>query len=157
MEDLDDVLRIEEQAFEYPWTRDEFEYCLNSEECKGFVVERENKLVGYLFYEVKNGFYRLLSFAVDELERRRGVGSFMLGVIFDKLNAGRSEVSCFVSEKNAQAQLFLRSLGFRDVRIAKRFYRATNENACRMIFRRNEWTETSDDEVGRRLFEIQIP
>ena len=150
-EDFDDVLRIESQAFEYPWTRDEFDYCLDAPECKGIAVERGDKIVGYLFYEIRNDFYRLLSFAVDERERRKGVGSFMLGALADKLDVDRAEISCFVREKNAEAQLFLRSLGFRAVWIARDFYRETSEDAYRMTLQRNEWGTSTDFARRRRL------
>ena len=149
--DLDEVMRIESQAFEYPWSRDEFEYCLKVSECEGIVVEQGDAIVGYLFYEVRNGFYRLLSFAVDERKRRKGVGSFMLGVLADKLDAERVEISCFVREKNVQAQLFLRSLGYQTVWAVKGFYRETYEDARRMTFRRNERAAVADFARRHRL------
>ena len=120
-------------------------------QCEGIVVEQGDAIVGYLFYEVRNGFYRLLSFAVDERKRRKGVGSFMLGVLADKLDAERVEISCFVREKNVQAQLFLRSLGYQTVWAVKGFYRETDEDARRMTFRRNERAAVADFARRHRL------
>lgn len=148
--DLETILRIERQAFEFPWTRGDFEYCLDDDECQGLVVESNGSVNGYLFYEARNGVCRLLNCAVDELERRKGIGAFMLRRLLNSLNTRRAEVSCVVREKNVQAQMFLRSLGFRAVWITKGYYRETDEDAHRMIFQLDEWTTTSDY-VRRRL------
>lgn len=142
--DVDALLAIERQAFDFPWTRTEFEDCLLHKGCEGVLVERDGEPVGYMFYEIKNSSYRLLNCAVVTSQRRQGVGAFLLQGLLSKLDAQRKLVSCVVREGNVQAQLFLRKLGFLAQWIAKGFYSETDEDAYRMVFRSEEWTLTAE-------------
>lgn len=138
-EDLKTISLIEQTVFEYPWTQREFEYCLNDKRCKGLLVEDNNNIVGYVFFEIKNTSYQLLSLAVAPNARRRGLGALMLGSLIDSLNDVRKEISCVVRESNLCAQLFLRSMGFRAQWTLRGFYRDSNEDAYKMSFQTEEW------------------
>ena len=136
--DLDAMLAIERASFEYPWSRDDFEFCLNSERCEALVVEREGVIVGYEIFETRRESIRLLSCAIAEPERRHGHGSALLEQVISRLSGRRIEVVCVVRERNLPAQLFLRRLGFRSHWIARRFYSSSTEDAYRMTFRLDE-------------------
>ena len=137
--DLDAILKVERETFEYPWARKEFEYCFNEKNCRGILIERNGELVGYLFYEKRQRCYALLNCAIVASQRRRGLGTRLARVLTKLLDARRSEITCFARESNESAFLFLRSLGFREIWRANRFYRATNENAYKMTFQNDTW------------------
>jgi ribosomal protein S18 acetylase RimI-like enzyme len=55
--------------------------------------------------------------------------------LIERLDERRSKIVCVVRERNLTAQLFLRSLGFRAVWVARGYYFKTNEDAYRMTYR----------------------
>lgn len=133
--DFGALLALERASFEFPWTRDEFEYCVRTRNFGGLVVERDGEPAGYLCFETRNRSIRLLSVAVAEAERRRGVGTLLVQALIERLDARRSKIVCVVRERNLAAQLFLRGLGFRAVWVARDYYFKTNEDAYRMTYR----------------------
>ncbi len=133
--DFDALLALEREAFEFPWTRDEFERCVRTRNFGGLVVERDGEPVGYLCFEARRRSIRLLSCAVAKTERRRGVGTLLTRALIGRLDERRSELVCVVRERNLTAQLFLRSLGFRAVAVRRGYYLQTNEDAYRMTRR----------------------
>jgi len=132
--DVESILAIERRSFDYPWTREELEFCLEGRCLDGFVVERDNKVLGYLFYELRARKIRLLSCAVAESERRQGIGAALLRRLAEKLTPRRSEIVCDVRERNVDAQLFLRSFGFRAQWVSRDYYPETHEDAYRMVY-----------------------
>ena len=76
--DIDAVLAIESDSFEFPWSGKDFKFCLSLDRCGCLVAEREGDVVGYAVYERRDRTIRLLSCAVLDTERRSGVGSALL-------------------------------------------------------------------------------
>ena len=132
--DFGALLALERAAFEFPWTRDEFEYCLRTRHFGGLVVERDGEPLGYLCFEARKRSFRLLSCAVAASARRQGVGTLLVRALIERLNERRSKIGCVVRERNLAAQLFLRNLGFRAVWVARGYYFKTNEDAYRMTY-----------------------
>ena len=132
--DVPELLAIERESFEYPWSRAEFEYCLAARSCRGIVVKREGETLGYLFYEILNYGFELISCAVRKSERRLGIGTALVRRLMEELDERRCEISCVARERNVPAQLFLRSLGFRVSAIV----------AYRMRYYSDEWELTTD-------------
>ncbi|MBP3557473.1 MAG: GNAT family N-acetyltransferase [Thermoguttaceae bacterium] len=149
--DFGALLALERAAFEFPWTRDEFEYCLRTRNFGGLVVERNGEPLGYLCFEARKRSFRLLSCAVAESERRQGLGTLLARALIDRLDERRSKIVCVVRERNLAAQLFLRRLGFRAVWVARDYYFKTNEDAYRMTYRADVAVPTEIDRTRRRL------
>ncbi|MBQ3822115.1 MAG: GNAT family N-acetyltransferase [Thermoguttaceae bacterium] len=148
--DVDALCEIERRAFEYPWSRREFEFCVEAPRYTGVIVAEGSEPLGYAFYEKRARSYRLLSCAVVESRRREGLGTRLLAAVADALDEGRPEISCVVREGNVPAQLFLRNFGFRALWTVKGYYRATREEAYRMSYTREE-LRLSADCVRQRL------
>ena len=55
--DMTDVLQIESQAFEFPWTEEDFIRCLRQRNCIGMVAEHEDQVVGFMIYELHKTNY----------------------------------------------------------------------------------------------------
>lgn len=133
--DLADVLAIEEQSFEFPWSDEEFRRCIRQQNCIGLVAEAAGRIVGFVFYEIDRSQLHVLNLAVDPRYRRRGVGASLMRKLMSKLSAGgRSRIQLEVRETNLPAQLFFRSLGFKAVAILRDYYEDAVEDAYLMQY-----------------------
>ena len=50
--DMNEVLGIEQAAFEYPWSDDDFTRCLRQRNCIGMVGEVADSVVAFMIYEL---------------------------------------------------------------------------------------------------------
>lgn len=148
--DVKELSDIENLCFDSPWTSREFEYCLSDKRCEGLVVEYENEILGYLFYEKNTTSFTLLNCATTPYARRRGVGSALIRELIANLKDTRKEISCVIRESNVQAQIFLRTLGFRAQWVLRGFYSDSSEDAYKMCFQTEEWA-LATEYIRKRL------
>ena len=114
--DLEASLRIDADAFQYPWSEDDFFDCLRQRNCVGMVAEVGGQVVGYMVYQLSKTRIDLLSFAVDPACQRKGIGRAMATKLIGKLTAGRrNRIIADVWERNLDAQLFFQVMGFRAI------------------------------------------
>ena len=133
--DMPEVLQIEREAFEFPWSDEDFTRCLRQRNCIGMVGEYADSVVAFMIYELHRTRLHMLNFAVLRSHRRLGIGSQMLRKLVAKLAPERrSQVVLEVRETNLAAQLFFRSVGFRAVSVLKDFYQDTTEDAYLMQY-----------------------
>jgi ribosomal-protein-alanine N-acetyltransferase len=128
--DMPEVLNIEQQSFEYAWTEEDFLRCLRQRNCIGMVAEQSEKVVGFMIYELHKSKLHILNFAVSPSCRRQQVGGQMIGKLIGKLSSHRrTKITLEVRETNLAAQLFFRSQGFKAVRVLRRYYEDSGEDA----------------------------
>jgi ribosomal-protein-alanine N-acetyltransferase len=133
--DMTEVVGIEREAFEFPWSDEDFTRCLRQRNCIGMVGEIADSVVAFMVYELQRTRLHVLNFAVLRSHRRLGIGSHMLNKLLGKLTAEhRSRVLREVRETNLPAQLFFRAHGFRAVSVLKDFYQDTTEDAYLMEY-----------------------
>lgn len=134
--DMPEVLDIEAESFEFPWLDDDFIRCLRQRNCIGMVAEHDDRVVGFMIYELHKNRIHVLNFAVASEYRRRGVGSQMIAKLMAKLSPERrSRILLEVRETNLPAQLFFRESGFRAVSVLHSYYADTPEDAYVMQYR----------------------
>ena len=134
--DRPEVLAIEDEGFEFPWLEEDFARCLRQRNCIGMVAEHQNRVVGFMVYELHDSRIHVLNFAVASDYCRRGVGSQMVAKLVDKLSSHRrSRIVLEVRESSLGAQLFFRQQGFRADRVVRDFYSDTPEDAYVMVYR----------------------
>lgn len=129
--DMDEVLSIENSCYEFPWTREEFIRCLRQRNCIGMVAEFDEKVVGFMVYELHKGMLHVLNFAVSPEHQLRSVGKTMLDKLKGKLSQDRrSRIVIEIRETNTAGIRFLASTGFRAVATIRGFYdEFTDEDA----------------------------
>jgi ribosomal-protein-alanine N-acetyltransferase len=150
--DMPDVLGIEEQSFEFPWSEEDFVRCLRQRNCIGMVAEHNERVVGFMIYELHKTRLHILNFAVDQQQRRRGVGSQMVKKLAGKLSPQRrSRIMLEIRETNLPAQLFFRAQGFRAVSVLRAFYDDTPEDAYLMQLRYSAAMAAADTGRQTRL------
>ncbi len=134
--DMSEVLDTEEESFEFPWLEEDFIRCLRQRNCIGMVAEHEDRVVGFMIYELHKNRIHVLNFAVAGDYRHRGVGSQMVAKLTAKLSSQRrSRIILEVRETNLAAQLFFRENGFRAVSVLRAYYEDTPEDAYLMQYR----------------------
>jgi ribosomal-protein-alanine N-acetyltransferase len=134
--DMPEVLAIEAESFEFPWLEEDFIRCLRQRNCIGMVAEHDDRVVGFMIYELNKTRIQVLNFAAATEFRRRGVGTQMIAKLVGKLSAQRrTRITLEVRETNLPAQLFFRTNGFRAVRVLRDYYEDTPEDAYLMQYR----------------------
>lgn len=143
--DMPEVLDIETGCFEFPWSEEDFIRCLRQRNCIGMVAEYDERVVGFMIYELHKNQLHILNFAVSAGFRRRGVGEQMVGKLVSKLShQRRNRILLEVRETNLAAQLFFRNIGFRAISVLRDFYDDTTEDAYLMQYR----YQAKDSEAG---------
>ena len=133
--DMPEVLDIEQEAFEFPWSDDDFTRCMRQRNCIGMVAEIADSIVAFMIYELHRNRLHVLNFAVRRSHRRLGIGTQMMDKLAGKLSPERRDrIVLEVRERNLPAQLFFRSLGYRAISVLKDFYKDTTEDAYLMQF-----------------------
>jgi ribosomal-protein-alanine N-acetyltransferase len=133
--DMREVLDVEHEAFEFPWSDEDFTRCLRQRNCIGMVAEAGDSVVAFMIYELHRSRLHVLNFAVARSHRRLGVGTRMMEKLIGKLTPERrNRIVLEVRETNLPAQLFFRSLGFRAISVLKDFYQDTTEDAYLMHY-----------------------
>lgn len=134
--DMPEVLAIEHQVFEFPWSDEDFIRCLRQRNCIGMVAEYADQVAGFMIYELHKHRICVLDFAVASDFQRKGVGSQMVAELIGKLSSRyRQRILLEVRETNLPAQLFFKENGFRAVSVLRSFYEDTPEDAYLMQYR----------------------
>ncbi len=134
--DMPEVLEIEKSSFEFPWSEEDFIRCLRQRNCIGMVAEFDERVVGFMIYELHKNQLHVLNFAVRPDARRRGVGMQMVNKLVGKLSQQRrNRVVLEIRETNLAAQLFFRNADFRAVSVLRDYYDDTTEDAYVMQYR----------------------
>ena len=147
--DMEEVLDIEQASFEFPWLKEDFLRCLRQRNCIGMVAEFDERVVGFMNYELQEEQLHVLKFAVHPDIRRRGVGQQMVEKLARKLpRRSRNRIVLEVRETNLAAQMFFRSLGFVATDVLRGHYDDTTKDAYSMTFRHG-WESKSYKENDR--------
>ena len=133
--DMLEVLSIEKEAFEFPWSDEDFVRSLRQRNCIGMVAELADSVVGFMIYELHRSRLHMLNFAVARSHRRLGIGTQMMRKLAAKLAPERrTRIVLEVRETNLAAQIFFRSLGFRATSVLRDFYQDSAEDAYLMQY-----------------------
>ena len=133
--DMPEVLDIERQSFEFSWTEEDFLTCLRQRNCIGMVAERQERVVGFMIYELLKSQLHVLNFAVAPWSRRLGVGTQMVEKLVNKLSQQRrQEIALEVRETNLAAQLFFKQQGLAANSVLRGHYEDTDEDAYVMQY-----------------------
>lgn len=134
--DMQEVLEIEQSSFEYPWSEEDFIRCLRQRNCIGMVAEYDERVVGFMIYELHKNQLHVLNFSVRPDARRRSVGQQMVQKLVGKLSQQRrNRIVLEVRETNLAAQLFFKNSGFQAVSVLRDYYDDATEDAYVMHFR----------------------
>ena len=97
------------------WTEDEFLHCLRQRNCMGMVAEVKDRPVAYMIYSIDSQEYlTLLTFGVDPIYQRQGIGALMLDKLVSKLRPyRRTHLRFTVPTDELDFLVFLTRYGFK--------------------------------------------
>ena len=122
--DLDEVLSIEREAYEFPWSRAIFGDCLRvGYSCR--VLESDGAVNAYGMLQIASDRSRLLNLCVRRAMHRRGLGRRLLALLIEIARSHHSEALVLeVRPSNAPARRLYRSMGFTEVGVSSGYYPA---------------------------------
>ncbi len=155
--DMPDVLMIEQESFDYSWNEEDFLRCLRQRNCIGMVAECNERVVGFMIYELHKSKLHIMNFAVGPRFRRLGIGKQMVEKLIGKLSSHRrTRVTLAVRETNLAAQLFFRTQEFRALKVLRNYYEDSGEDAFLMQYRiPNAVADEADDVVSNPLVQFE--
>ena len=132
--DLDAVLAIENEAFDFPWSRADFLGYLKCRNAMGMVIESRVvptvDIIGYVIYDLLSTSLHIANMAVREDWRGLGIGKLIIERLIGKLGRrNRTMLHLEVRETNLRAQQFFRSCGFKAKEVLRNHYDNSDEDA----------------------------
>jgi len=134
VDDLDEVLGIERESFQTPWSRAAFRYELTQNRvARSIVVRVGTQLVGYLcLWEIGHEIH-ITNLAVHPSFRRRGLARALLARVLQEGRRSAVElVFLEVRPTNVEALALYESFGFRVIGRRRGYYFDTGEDALVM-------------------------
>ena len=133
--DVDEVVKIERQAFSRPWSRQGFLDTLDLGNTFFLVAEEQGRILGYagMYLTLEEG--EITNVAVAPQERCRGVGGMLLDTL--KREAERRKLVRLVLEvrvSNESAIRLYERKGFLNRGVRKGFYDFPKEDAYILIY-----------------------
>lgn len=135
MEDqhLDAVLKVEQNSFSHPWSRQSFEEELKKNSSYLFVAMENDEVVGYAVMSTVLDEGDLLDIAVDEKHRRKGVAKALFCKLCDVAkDLSLAFITLEVRASNDSAIALYESLSFEKVAVRKNYYSKPTEDAVLM-------------------------
>jgi ribosomal-protein-alanine N-acetyltransferase len=127
--DMPEVMTIERRCFDNPYTEAEIIAVFRQRSTIGMVYEEDDRVIGFMLYDLQPRRLDILDFAVHPEFQRQGVGLQMVQKLIGKLTPERrNRLRVIVRETNLQAQLFFQACSFRAVKIARRPYANSAED-----------------------------
>ena len=130
---LDGVLKIENECFSHPWTRESLENELNNPTSVFYAATDDDEVIGYIGMSTVIDEAYIFNVAVTGSQRKKGIGSALIRevVTYCKKN-GFYFVTLEVRESNQNAISLYSHFGFIKVGERKNYYRDPEENAVLM-------------------------
>jgi ribosomal-protein-alanine N-acetyltransferase len=124
--DLDEVMRIEESAYPFPWTRGIFRDCLHAGHAM-WVLESGDALAGYGVLGIAAGEAHVLNLCIAPEAEGRGHGRRMLRALLRVARGGGAmRVFLEVRPSNPRAMALYHDEGFNEIGRRPRYYPAPN-------------------------------
>jgi len=136
LNDVDEVMQIELDAYPFPWTHGIFKDCLRSGyEC--WVVEERGYIAGYMVFSIGAGESHLLNVCVEDSYRRQGLGKILLRKLYQlAFGQGAEAVFLEVRPSNVSALELYKAEGFEQIGVRKGYYPGQPHREDAWIFRR---------------------
>lgn len=134
LEDLDEVIRIENESFNQPWSKVSFAYELKSRTSHPLVVKMDGKVVGYSVAWFVADEVHFGNIASNKKYRRMGLAHRLLARTIQVAKEKRcTKITLEVRVSNSYAISLYKKFGFKEVAIRKGYYRPEGEDAIIML------------------------
>ena len=122
--DLEQVMPIEEDVYEFPWSIGIFQDCLNVGYCC-WILEQDDKVSGYGIMSVLSGEAHILNLCIKSDLQNNGLGKEMIKYLIELAKVHHADVMFLeVRPSNKQALKIYDKSGFDEVGSRKDYYPA---------------------------------
>jgi len=136
--DLDEILAIEQAAYEFPWSRTIFADCLRAGYCCWVMLDNEARINAYSIMVVAAGECHVLNLCVQPQWQGNGVGRQLLDAML-KVASGHGADTAFleVRPSNQAARQLYATGGFNEVGMRRSYYPARHGREDAIIMARS--------------------
>lgn len=127
--DLELLAAIDAKSEEEYWTLEDFKKKFKQKSITCLVIEKESQTVGFLLYEIFLQRFTILRIGIHAKHRKKGLGSELMTALSNKLTEKRKLIVAEVRESNLPIQLFLKSQGYKAVKVLRKYFPDTGEDA----------------------------
>ncbi|WP_110113916.1 ribosomal protein S18-alanine N-acetyltransferase [Bacillus sp. CGMCC 1.16541] len=134
IKDIDEVVKIEEQSFATPWSREAFYNELTNNQFSTYIVMEENEqIIGYCGTWIIVDEVHITNIALLPSYRGKGLGELLLRNVINVVKEmGAQSMTLEVRVSNYTAQSLYRKLGFQPGGTRRNYYSDNNEDALVM-------------------------
>ncbi|UCD92855.1 MAG: GNAT family N-acetyltransferase [Methanobacteriota archaeon] len=128
-EDMPILLEMERRCFaDRAYTGEQIRWFLNSENSATFISFRENRVAGSMMLSLRGRRGKVVSVGVMPEWRGKGIGKELMVCAEEWFStSGVREVDLEVNVNNHEATIMYSSLGYRKVRILKKYYQGRED------------------------------
>lgn len=146
---LPEVMLIENEVYEYPWSEGIFRDCLRAGYCCR-VMRDADRVVAYAVMSVAAGESHLLNVCVSPTHRRRGLARLMVDHLLELAQRQRAQIMFLeVRPSNKAALRLYRNIGFAEVGVRGGYYPAGSGREDALVMARALAGEPMFSEAGR--------
>ncbi|MBF0544408.1 MAG: ribosomal protein S18-alanine N-acetyltransferase [Candidatus Riflebacteria bacterium] len=132
---FEEIKKIENESFDFPWNEETILKCLNLPEIKCFGIVDSSQLCAFSFVLPKWKSLHVAKFAVKKNSRRKGLGMRLMNEIksFWEMKRGK-EITLEVRSKNLTAIKFYLNFGFSICGKINKYYADDGDDAVKMKY-----------------------
>lgn len=126
MDHLPEVLAIEQQVYDYPWSEGIFQDCFRAGySC--WICEELDILLGYCILSIAAGEAHIMNICVNPAEQKQGIGRKMLEHLIELARSGWAKsIFLEVRPTNEAAIALYKSMDFNEIGTRKDYYPSEN-------------------------------
>lgn len=135
LEDLDMVYGLEEQAYQFPWTKQIIRDCIIYN-YDSYSVFFGDEIIGYIISKVSYPETHILNLTVNSKFRNNGVGTALIQLIIDDARIRNSkDIILEVRSSNTVAQSLYKKLSFETIGLRKDYYECQEGREDALVLR----------------------
>lgn len=126
------VMEIDQKCYRAGWDQEEIKRFLRDRASIGMVAEKQDVILGYMFYILEKKRLEVVRLGVHPGYQRMGIGRQLVEKLKEKIGREkkRERLVMDVNEQDLWGHLFLKSQGFEAVRVIR-----GEEDSYRFVFR----------------------
>lgn len=131
--DIEQVVKIEEEAFSSPWSAKSFEESLELAYSSFYVALIDNEIAGYIGTYLICDDIDITNIAVKESFRRQGIANKLIESVLAYANEKHAKyINLEVRTSNIPARSLYKKYGFEEIGVRKNFYNKPVEDGIIM-------------------------
>ena len=133
--DLESIILLENELFTLPWHIEDYLYEIhNNEFARLFVLEIDNKIVGYGGLHIIFDQAQVTTIGISKQYQKKGYGQLLLEYLLEISKINHCEtISLEVRVSNENAISLYKKKGFETINIRKSYYSDNHEDAYLMM------------------------